>query len=64
MAVPLKIGVGHLLPELLAHTYIILGSFKLAGAISALSPKSLPELFKQLLIFVEVYLHFCALSVL
>lgn len=52
MAVALKIGVGYLLTEFLTHTFVILGAFKAAGAVTAGAFKPRLNGIGNLLIFV------------
>ena len=52
MAVSLKGRVCYLIFEFLAHTYVVLGSLQLAGAVAACSPESLFYSLYDFLIFV------------
>ena len=57
MAVSLKIGIGNLLAELLAHTLEVLGALKSAGTVSALLPEPLLYGCDYLLVFVQTDFH-------
>ena len=53
VTVALKIGIGYLLTELAAHTFIFLKLTKLAGAIAPLLPKPLLDAINYLTVLVK-----------
>ena len=57
MTVPLKIGVGDLIPEFLAHTEIVLGSGKAAGTVTAFFQNAFTDLFHEGFIVIVTDLH-------
>ena len=52
MTIALKIGIGDLLPELLADALILLGALETAGAIAAGALQTLPDGSDNFLIFI------------
>lgn len=53
MAVSLEIRIGYLLPELLAHTFVILGTLSATRTISARPFKSFADCFYDFFVFVK-----------
>lgn len=53
MAITFEIGVGYLLPELLAHTFIIFGTLAAAGAVSPRSFQPFADGFHDFFVFVK-----------
>ena len=52
VTIALKIGIGDLLPELLADALILLGALETAGAIAAGALQTLPDGSNNFLIFI------------
>ena len=57
MAVAGEIGVGHLLPEFRADTFIILGALQTAGAVAAGTLQAVTHGLHHFLVFVEPNRH-------
>ena len=57
VAVPLKVGVGYLLPELLAHALGILAYLPHAGAMAVALAEALLYQLHYLLVLIKPYLH-------
>ena len=57
MAETLKIGVSHLLPELLADALVLLRPFQTAGTVSAGALQTLPDHLHHFLVIVQPYSH-------
>ena len=55
MTISLKIGICYLLTEFTANTFIVLGNFKTAGAISALLLQALLDSLDDFFILVKSY---------
>ena len=57
MAIALEIGIGDLLPELLADTLILLRPLQTAGAVAAGTLQTILDDLDHFLIFVEFHCH-------
>lgn len=57
MAVPLEIGILHLLAEFLADALVVLGLFEPAGTVAPTAAKPLADLRDKLLIFIQTDGH-------
>jgi hypothetical protein len=57
MAIALEIGIGDLLPELLANALVLLGAFQTAGTIAAGALQSVFYDLNHFLIFIQFDCH-------
>ena len=57
MAITLKIGVGHLLPEFLANTFVFLSPFQATGAVAAGALQTFLDHLDHFLVVVQTYSH-------
>lgn len=57
MAIALKIRILYLIPELLAHTFVVLGLFKPTWAVAALFGKPLLDELYHFFIGIKRYFH-------
>ena len=57
MTVALKIRVRDLVPELLAHTLIVLDDLQTAGTVAVFLPEPLADEIDDFLILIESYRH-------
>ena len=57
MAIALEIGIGDLLPELLADTLILLRTLQTAGAVAAGTLQTILDDLDHFLVFVQFYCH-------
>ena len=57
MAITLKIGVGHLLPEFLADALVFFGPLQTAGAVTAGTLQTFLDHLDHFLVVVQTYSH-------
>ena len=57
MAVALEFRIGYLIPEFLAHTFVLFFFFSAAGAVASRAPEPFLYDFDDLSVGIKCYLH-------